>query len=252
MIIRLDQTDSTNTYLAAHICGMRHGDAVTAHTQSAGRGQRGNSWEAEPGCNVTMSMLLVPEETGLQVHAARAFPLSEAVALGVADVAESLIAPYAGEDEIAIKWPNDIYAGNRKIAGILIENSLRGSQIGRSIVGIGLNVNQLEFRSDAPNPVSVVQLTGMMSDLQRVSEQIVDRVLSRVRMLIADEEQLHDSYMKKLWRGRGVHPFVDSRTGENFDAEVVSVAPSGHITLRHAPEGTLREYAFKEIGWELP
>ncbi|WP_301748249.1 biotin--[acetyl-CoA-carboxylase] ligase [uncultured Duncaniella sp.] len=149
-IIKIESTDSTSSHLAGIAEGCAHGTAVMARVQTAGRGQRGNSWEAEPGMNITLSLLLRPE--GLEP--ARQFIISQAVSLAIVEMLDNFI----GADAVSIKWPNDIYVNDSKIAGILIENVISGSAISRSIVGVGLNVNQTEFLSDAPNPVSLKQL----------------------------------------------------------------------------------------------
>ena len=145
---------STNTELARLADeGAPHGTVAIAECQTAGRGQRGNTWESAPGENVTMSVLLHPD--GIEPR--RQFAISEAVALGVAETLDIYL-PAGMRAEV--KWPNDIYVGNRKICGILIENRITSTTIERAIAGIGLNVNQELFVSDAPNPVSLRQLTG--------------------------------------------------------------------------------------------
>lgn len=245
-IIRLDTTASTSRWIAENGRSLPHGACVTARCQTAGRGQRGNSWEAAPGLNVTLSGLLRPE--GIDISAA--FPLSEAVAEAVADTVACLLAQSGVRSDVKIKWPNDIYVSDKKIAGILIENSLRGRMVERSIVGIGLNVNQREFVSDAPNPVSVFQLTGAENDVDAVALDMWRRVMEAVGKLAAGGGgALHDRYMKRLWRGTGVHAFLDVAAGKRFDASVADVAPSGHITLCDAASGSPRVFAFKEIVW---
>lgn len=241
----LDEVDSTNSYMARHAADIVHGGVVAVRNQTAGRGQRGNTWEAEPGMNVTMSLMVRP--AGMPVS--EAFRLSEAVALGVCAVLESLS---AGTVRVGIKWPNDIYVTDSKIAGILIENALRGDMVERSIVGIGLNLNQRRFLSNAPNPVSLWQLTGVDHDVRTVVKSVADCVMNRIERLqsASEADVLHGEYMKRLWRGAGFHAFVETATGHRFDAEVVAVAPSGHITLR-MHSGATATYAFKEIAWPL-
>lgn len=204
-----------------------HGFALMAREQTAGRGQRGNSWEAEPEMNITLSVMLRPEN----LLAARQFEISEAVALAVADTVEAM-----GIGDVAVKWPNDIYVGDRKIAGILIENTLSGPMISRSIAGIGLNVNQKEFRSDAPNPVSALQLTGRTFDLEEIAKGMVDRILDRL------EHDNHPEYRRRLWRGSGVWPWR-TPDGTEFRAEIIDVDPTGLLFL----SGQSRPFAFKEV-----
>lgn len=198
-----------------------------AREQTAGRGQRGNSWEAEPGKNITLSLILRPE----QLPAMRQFELSEAVALAVADTVESL-----GIGHVAVKWPNDIYVGDRKIAGILIENTLSGNLISRSIVGIGLNVNQREFHSDAPNPVSALQLTGREHNVEDLALRMVQRILDRLSL------DNHSEYRRRLWRGTGIWPWRTAQ-GQTFSAAIADVEPDGHLRL----SGNHPPFAFKEI-----
>lgn len=218
----VDECMSTNAAIPADA---PHGFALAARSQTAGRGQRGSSWESEPGMNVTMSVVLRPQA----VSAREQFAISVAAALAVAETLDEF-----GVVGAEVKWPNDIYVGNRKICGILIENSLSGSMVGRSIVGIGLNVNQTEFRSPAPNPVSMKQLTGVTYPVEQVAQTIVSKLLNRP--LSADFEP----YMKRLWRGKGVWPWV-SASGEKFSGEISGVCPSGHLIIGD------RRFAFKEV-----
>lgn len=239
-ILRLDTIDSTNTYLKG-LVDAPHGTAVTARCQTAGRGQRGNSWESEPGENVTMSIMLRPRG----IMARQQFAISEAVALGVANILRMLVPP---EIVISVKWPNDIYAGDRKIAGILIENTLSGNDILESIAGIGVNINQEIFRSDAPNPVSLYRLTGIRQNVDLVARYIGEEILSLVSTYIDGHrlEQLHEQYLASLWRRNGYFPYIDAATGEKFDAAIAGVALSGHITLRKSDK-SLTTFAFKEV-----
>ena len=218
----IESCPSTSRELSAEA---PHGAALAAREQTAGRGQRGNSWEAEPGKNLTLSLMLRPD--GL--HASRQFELSEAVALGVADFLDSL-----GLEGVCVKWPNDIYVGDRKICGILIENTLGSSgAILRAVAGIGVNINQTRFRSDAPNPVSVRQLTGKEYDLEELAEELVARILARLG------RDNHPEYRRRLWRGEGEWPWRDGR-GE-FRAAIGEVLPDGRLELGG------RLYRFKEV-----
>lgn len=223
MLRIIDICGSTNAELGREAA---HGEAVMALTQTTGRGQRGNSWEAEPGLNVTLSVMLRPKE----LPASRQFEVSEAVCLAVADVVAQL-----GIKDVKVKWPNDVYVGDRKIAGILIENALgAGGMLARSIAGIGLNVNQTEFRSPAPNPVSLRQLTGQTYDIKAIAERMIKLILARLG------RDNHKEYRRRLWRGSGVWPWVTAE-GETFDAAVEDVLPDGRLCL----DG--RQFAFKEV-----
>lgn len=236
----IDETASTNSELASRAAVLEHGHALMALRQTAGRGQRGNTWEAEPGQNVTMSLLLRPEELDVRQQ----FSLSEAVALGVVDT----LARYG--ITALVKWPNDIYVGDKKICGILIENSLEGTRIGRSIAGIGLNVNQRRFLSPAPNPVSMWQLLGLESRIDEVGQMLVDDIIRLCDTYLgvsAGRDVLHERYMRHMWRNDGqFHPYVDVASGQRFMAVMADVALTGHLTLRDA-DGFAHTYAFKEV-----
>ncbi|MCH5326133.1 MAG: biotin--[acetyl-CoA-carboxylase] ligase [Duncaniella sp.] len=234
----IDTTTSTNSYLAAVASEHAHGDVIVADTQTDGRGQRGNSWEAAPGLNLTFSMLIIPQG----IEAAAQFRISQAVALGVAQVLGRLLP----STSITVKWPNDIYAGDRKICGILIENSVSGRLITRSIAGIGINVNQLKFLSDAPNPVSMRQIAG----IEFAREPLLAEVRAEILALLSlSARELDSLYFSRLWRRNGVHPFIDHTCGDRlFFASITSIAPTGHITLSE-PSGTSRTFAFKEVGF---
>lgn len=243
-LIELDESTSTNTHLASIAADSPHGTVVSARRQTAGRGQRGNSWESEPGANITMSMLLRPE--GL--HPARQFIISEAVSLAIVNV----LRRYLPSQDVRIKWPNDIYVGDGKICGILIENSITSTGINHSVVGIGINVNQLRFLSDAPNPVSMAQMSGHEYDVHDLTVEFCTEILREVDIAVASElseagsGQLAGRYFGNLWRTEGFYPYRDNLRGEFISARIVAVAPDGIITLRLA-DGEERSYAFKQI-----
>jgi len=234
-MIRLETVDALPSTNSAIDPDAPHGYALMARSQSAGRGQRGNTWEAEPGANITLSLMLRP----VRLEAARQFALSEAVALGIVDTLDSLITG------ACIKWPNDIYVGDRKICGILIENSITGTFISRSIAGIGLNVNQTEFRSDAPNPVSLAQLTGRTYDVDKTARLMLDKIMTRVTTLGSH----HSDFLRRLWRRNGFHPY-SLPDGTEFDGRIVDVLPTGHLLLADRTDA-VRRFAFKEVAARL-
>ncbi len=234
----VDTCPSTNSLLLAHESELPHGAVVATRTQTAGRGQRGNSWEAEPGRNLTFSILLRPST----IEASRAFELSMIVATAIAHSLQPLLP----NDSVQVKWPNDIYVGDSKICGILIENAFCGKNIDRSIVGIGINVNQHRFVSDAPNPVSLHQLTNRDHDLEPLLQDVASRIMSDLADYEADPDPdtLSATYHNLLWRGTGKHDWLDCLSGEHLHAAIRTVALSGHITLDTEPP---RTYAFKEL-----
>ncbi len=187
--------------------------------------------------NVTMSLILRP----VGVTAAEQFYISEAVALGVADVVETLLTdvPHA---EVAVKWPNDIYVGDSKIAGILIENSLSGADIDWSVAGIGLNLNQPRFTSDAPNPISIYQLSGHENPIEETISLITDKILAYLEI---PHSRLHGQYKSRMWRRGGYHHY-STPTGDEFEARIVDVSPTGLLTLA-LPDNSTHTFAFKQV-----
>jgi len=237
----VDSALSTNRVLSEDMGDAPHGTVLMARSQTAGRGQRGNSWEAAPGMNVTMSLVLRPERIDVRSQ----WRMSQAVALGAVAHLDRLLGAAA---DVSLKWPNDIYVGNRKIGGILIENSLDGMKLRRAIVGIGLNLNQRKFESDAPNPVSAAMLTGLEYDVKSVARELAASMLAEFDRADRAEDfgWLDREYAARLWHRVGMHPYVDAATGERFVAAIARVEPDGRLILCLA-DGSERSYAFKEV-----
>ena len=237
--IKVSQTASTNTYLSRLAATLPGGTVIYTPSQTAGRGQKGNSWESEDGKNLTFSMLLKRPP----VKARDQFCLSEAAALAVVEV----LTAEAGNG-FTVKWPNDVYWQDKKVCGMLIENSLDGADIATCIIGIGINVNQERFVSDAPNPVSLIQISNHEHDLMALLKRVCTRIEQLVDTLGNDNArgQLHQQYMAALYRNDGsLHPYEDT-TGHRFMASVAHIAPDGTLTLCHE-DGTTRDYIFKEV-----
>ena len=163
MIYRIDETTSTND--EARDAKYRHGDIVWAERQTAGRGQRGHTWTSPEGENLTFSMVLEPRF----LPVGEQFLLSEAVTLALTDT----LAAYGIDTRI--KWTNDIYVGDRKLVGILIEHNHAGASLSRTIAGIGINVNQTAFDPALPNPVSLAQAGGRKFNRSRLLETFLVR-----------------------------------------------------------------------------
>lgn len=238
-IVHLEEVDSTNSYILREIGRLEAPAMVVAHKQTAGQGQRGNSWESEPGKNLTFSIFYRP----LELPPMAQFSMSEAVALGVVY--------FLGKHgiEAKVKWPNDIYVGDKKICGILIRHSITATSVSYSVIGVGLDVNQTEFLSDAPNPVSMSMLTGKTYDLGELEKEMAVIMEQRLEKITdADcREKVHEKFKKSLWRGDGnEYPFTDTATGEVFQAKIENIAPHGPLSLRLS-DGSLRTYAFKEV-----
>lgn len=236
-IIRLGQTDSTNRWLREYNGEERTGMTVAvADEQTAGRGCGTNTWESEPGKNLTFSLLIHPSA----VPSNRQFVLSMAKALAL----KAALDEYLSEG-ITLKWPNDIYWHDRKIGGTLIELSVSGSSIHRCILGTGINVNQRTFTSNAPNPVSLIQITGRETPVA----ELLDKVIHHFQSYYAQVEQGHfedimQAYRQAMYRREGFHRYRDSH-GE-FSASIAGVECGGHLLLRDTG-GRLRRYAFKEV-----
>ncbi len=215
----------------------RHGDVIVADAQTAGRGQRGNVWSSSPGLNLMFSVVLEP----VFLPAAEQFRLLQCVALSLSDMFGSY-----GLDA-RIKWTNDIYVGDRKIVGVLMEQSLRGGYMDRCVVGIGINVNQQEFVSDAPNPVSLWQITRHEYDLGSLLNDVCMAIIEAVECLSDAQlrSEIAREYRGRLWRREGLHPFRYP-DGRLFMAEIVEVLPTGHLVLRH-DDRQLSTHAFKEV-----
>lgn len=236
-IIRLQKTDSTNNYLhaLARPEQLGEGSVVWAEFQTAGRGQIGNSWESAEGENLTFSVVLYP--TFLLAN--RQFLISQITALSVKQTLDRYV------DDITVKWPNDIYWRDRKICGMLIENDLAGQFIYSSILGIGININQKEFKSNAPNPVSLYQIIGKRTDREKFLQEFLERLYANYLLLLQEKEVLiQEAYRQSLYRREGFHLYEDANG--RFEAAIEEIEPSGYLHLR-LRDNTIRRYEFKEV-----
>ena len=225
-VTHIGETDSTNRWMKEH----GEGDmVVVADYQTAGRGCGTNTWESERGRNLLFSVLLHPVETPVRQQ----FHISMAVAVALGE----MLSQYA--DGFSIKWPNDIYWRDRKICGMLIENRVAGQTLSESIVGIGLNVNQREFRSNAPNPVSLCQILGHEVDRDELLADFLQRLPPAMR-----RSTLRHDYESMLYRRMRLTAYAD-RSGV-FRASLQGIADDGRLLLRD-DEGHDRLYAFKEV-----
>ena len=234
--VALDTTDSTNNYVCTlPLAGHERWLLVTAEFQRAGRGSGTNSWESAVGENLLLSLRLRP----MSLEACRMFSLSEVFSLSLLDT----VSAYA--KGFSIKWPNDLYHRDDKVAGMLIENSLAGSMVADSTLGLGLNVNQMRFESDAPNPVSMAQIVGRRLEREDLLGSLMAHFARRMAQLEEGaDEALHKEYCARLYRREGVHPYADAEGV--FCAAIEGVEPDGHLLLRDTV-GRLRKYAFKEV-----
>lgn len=225
-LIHIEETDSTNRWLKAHGEGTM---VVVADYQTAGKGCGTNSWESERGKNLTFSMLIHPTD----IPASQQFRITEVVSVALCEVLEQYIG------DVSIKWPNDIYMGDKKICGVLIENRLQGNVIVDSIIGIGLNVNQTEFVSDAPNPVSLRQLLGREIDREALLHDFLETLET-----VSSSETTYSAYRNKLFR-MGKQAVFSDETGR-FEGTIQDVETDGRLLIKDLA-GQERRYAFKEV-----
>lgn len=240
-LIHIEETDSTNNYL----CELSEKQSIAEFTvamadfQTAGKGQRENSWEAAKGRNLLFSFVLYPSF----LEARKQFILSQIVSLAIKEELDQWT------DHISIKWPNDIYWKDKKICGILIENDLTGTYLDRSISGIGVNINQEKFFSNAPNPISLRQITGQEYDCRLILNNIVQRLKTYYSSLKEGETaHITQRYQDALFRKGGMHRYSDA--GGEFLARIEGVEADGHFILQDE-SGKIRRYVFKEVQYIL-
>ena len=246
-----DTVVSTNSEMAADRRNLEDFTTYAAVCQSGGRGQKGNAWLSEGGMNLTFSTFVKPAD----IPVAEQFSISQAGALAITDYLESKGV------SATIKWPNDIYVGEGKICGILIENTLGSGLISSSIIGIGLNVNQTSFDGSLPNPVSLKNITGEDYDIRQELTSLLDAL--HVRLTAIESRRYRNSldieYMEKLFRRGEWRDFekmeqsdipVEKRKGHLFSARILGVDSSGKLILENR-SGIVESYAFKEIKYVL-
>ncbi|MBS6411633.1 MAG: biotin--[acetyl-CoA-carboxylase] ligase [Tannerella sp.] len=240
--IHLNETHSTNSYLRELIMREKEqpeGTVVITDYQTAGRGQKGNSWESERGKNLTFSILLHPNH----IPPGKQFVLSQLISIAIVGVLKKY------DRHFTIKWPNDIYWKEKKIAGMLIEVDLTGSSLSNAIIGIGININQRHFKSDAPNPVSLTQITGKEHNLSELLEKILDSIVDEYNKYTPDnEEEIRQKYMALLFRNKGVYPYLYGE--EIFNASIEGIEPNGQLILKKE-NGSIHTFAFKEISFVI-
>ena len=239
--IHLEQIDSTNAYLQRQQseADIRNW-VVSADEQTAGKGMGSNGWESEVGKNLTFSLAL---DVGFLL-AERQFLLSEAVAGGLIQALDTLLPA----EKLHIKWPNDIYFENRKLAGILINSTIKANLMDVSIIGIGLNVNQMQFQDWPTHPISLKQITGKEYDLQPLLEQVAESIYNKVEVLRTNPIDIEQDYLKRLFHYRTWADYeVDGKILRLF---MTGIDPFGRLMLVDKAE---KEYCFdvKEIKFIL-
>jgi BirA family biotin operon repressor/biotin-[acetyl-CoA-carboxylase] ligase len=241
-IIKLSDISSTNDYLL----GLDTEEEVCVRTdyQSAGKGMGTNTWESEAGKNLLFSILVHP--VWLSVTEQYLLSMAEALAIHYA-LTEFLELTMGVETikKLTIKWPNDIYWEDKKLSGTRIDGNIKGGVLQDLVIGTGINVNQQRFFSDAPNPVSLYQITGKEYDNDEILNKILEHFAKYQDALKqGDKEKVVREYHERLYRRTGIHRYEDGNG--TFDAEIVKVNTNGIMTLRRT-DGTLSDYEFKEV-----
>lgn len=214
----------------------RHGDLILAERQTAGRGQRGHRWVSPEGENLTFTLVVEPSFLAARDQ----FLLSEVVALALGDCFERF------NISTRIKWTNDIYYTDYKLVGILIEHFYSGVQLRRTLVGIGININQTVFDPELPNPVSMQQIAGRPFVREEVLSTFEEAFAVRYAQLERGErERLEHDYRNRLYR-LGEEQLFRLPEGEEFTATIEGVRSGGELLLRHA-DSSLHAYRFKEV-----
>ena len=218
---------------------LEEGAVVTTAKQTRGKGQRGNSWESQPGQNVTCSVVLRPSF----LDPAKQFDLTRAVSLALTDVLLDLLP----DRDVKIKWPNDVFVDDGKIAGILIENMLSGSQINYSVIGIGFNVNQIDFIAGGATATSLRKITNKVYDVDGILKMLCAAIEVRYLQLRNNNcAKLAEEYFSRLFKAGVASRFTDFSA--IFEATIVDVTNEGLLVLKDG-NGTDRKFAMKEVGW---
>ncbi len=228
---------STNTYAAQLLRNenLPEGAVIYTNYQSAGKGQMGNKWESEDGKNLLISIILFPS----MIIPEEQFIISMTLSLGICDFLRRHI------PVCTIKWPNDIYVNDDKIAGILIESSVIGQTIESTIAGIGLNINQVKFLSDAPNPISLRLLTGNDYDLGICLTQLAADIDIRYKQLLSGKRaEIGSDYISSLYRFKEWHNYKND-TGI-FSGRIISITGSGRLQIEDQ-WANIHEFSFKEV-----
>lgn len=235
--ISLASVDSTNTFAKELLAKERlpEGTVISAASQLKGRGQAGNIWAAESGKNLTVSYILYPNF----LEATQQFYLSMAISLAVKDCCEEQTG-----GEFCIKWPNDIYYGDRKVAGVLIENTVSSSVIASAVVGIGINVNQEEFDESLPNPVALTEISKLDFDLNKLRDSLSGYIEKYYLQLRQKHYNFLDkAYTVSLYRYQQTHEFKKGNTV--IKGEINGVTKEGKLILHS--QGKEHRFGFKEV-----
>ncbi len=231
--------DSTNVYAQKLLAKSNpfEGTVISTYNQYAGKGQIGSIWESSPGKNISLSIILYP----LFLAPTQQFKLSQAISIGV----RNFIVKQLTNNTVKIKWPNDIYVNNKKIAGILIQNTISNRSIQSSIAGIGININQASFSSAIPNPTSLTIESGKEFHLDLLIPQLCHEI-EQVYLLLKQKKwkQIEEEYLHQLFRINELSNYKDLQ-GRIFKGSITGISKTGHLILEE--NGQKRQFAVKEI-----
>ncbi|MDD5570600.1 MAG: biotin--[acetyl-CoA-carboxylase] ligase [Bacteroidales bacterium] len=244
-IIVLKTIDSTNNYamekLRAKNGKITEGTVIITKKQTAGRGQTSNVWESEPGKNLTFSIILYP----FFIEPSQQFLFNKAISLGIIDFLKKVFP----DADLKIKWPNDIYVGNKKIAGILIENIIKGKEFSCSVAGIGLNVNQMKFNKNISNPVSMKQIGKKNYAIDKCLENLCLQIEKRyLQLKNGSHKKINSDYLDSLFRYKQLHYF--RYKNKKINAKITGVSDYGELLLTGENNKKLK-CIFKEVDYIL-
>lgn len=221
------EVSSTNTIAVEEVAKTTpsEGTVISTDYQQAGRGQIGSSWFSSPAKNLLLSVILRPR----WLAARHQFALSQAVALAVADT----ISACTGESAL-VKWPNDVYLHDKKLAGILIQNTLSGAYLQTSVAGVGLNVNEEAFPAELPRASSLRQYTGADFDRSTVQQMLFHHLEARYLQLKSNPVIIRTAYLQNLYRYQEWHSYQLTSTGKVFTGQIIGVQESGKLAIQMA------------------
>lgn len=240
-IIKLNAIDSTNTFLKDLLSKMPVDDftTVVAKTQTSGRGQMDSEWVVESGKNLTFSVFCEFFDLDVSNHKY----LNYCVSISVFKALQELKLP-----SLSVKWPNDILSGNNKLAGILIENSLKGSKINSSVIGIGINVNQDIFSEKLPNASSIKRIINKEIDLDVLLDNVLTKLQVNLAVLQRKEYQLlEERYLKVLYK-KNVPTMFKNNQNILFMGKIIGVSKNGNLQIELENE-TIQEFGLKEVSF---
>lgn len=246
--IRLSEIDSTNTYASNLLkeVNVPDGTLILTEHQTNGRGQRGAHWMAEPGSNITCSLIIHPNFLTLNNH----FIISKIIALSIQKTIQDILPTV--KNDIKIKWPNDILVKHQKISGILIENIIQETKIKSSIIGFGINVNQHNFGELQESATSLFNLCGEKFDINMILNKVCSYFEAYyLKLKKSNYLSIHEEYFSNLFLTKTTFSFNDLLTNQTQNGRIIDVESNGLIVIEITPDLQQKKYALKEISFNL-